>query len=326
MKCQTVRTDTAGNPYTAIARIKISPALEFGELNNSPESGNINTVQIIRDLRYEFEEYNMGYGLIDKNIEIVQSYNYLDIIIEIWGIDDAYAIATTAGNYDVTTSEKGALTYNVNVAGANEGAVTAPIVYLCSFTGEELKSILGNASLSTVLAADGTTIDAETATKLFNTLSVEFEGENGFTIPVLGPYSSMNVADAINKGALEVTKNGSGIDIKLNLMVANVGAKGTDKLEITESSSADLKGAIIVPDGSNDNKISGSIVFPQKIITAAENNSIENSQQTSSSSKTTNAATSPNNSESSSGGGSGCDSTGWGFVAAALLILRRRRG
>ena len=320
LKCQTVRAGEDGNPVTAIARIKIDPALDYAELNNSPESGHYNTVQIIRDLCYEFEEYNMGYGLIDKNIEIVQSYNYQDILEIIYGVDQARAIATTAGNYDVTTSENNALTYVVNVENASEGDVTAPIIYLCSFTGDELKSIFGQTfNISSILAADDTPIDIETASKLFKTLKVEFKGENVFTLPILGSNSSINVADAVNKGALEVTNNAGGIDIKLNLMVANVGTNESNKLEISESSNSELKGAIIVPDGSNDDKISGSIVFPQKQITADENIEAENNNQQTAAT-TTQTATTPNNSENSSGGSSGCN-LGLGLLSLSMLAL-----
>ena len=342
LTCQTTRTDSNGNPYSAIARIKIDPALEFGELNNSPESGNSDTIQIIRDLRYEFEEYNMGYGLIDKMLETVQSYNYEDIIEIIWGVEQAHAIATTASNYDVTTSENNALTYLVNVENASEGAVTPPMIYPCSFTADELKSIAGSSLYSpSMLAADGMPLDAATVSELFKTLKVEFKGENGFTLPILGANSSVNVADAVNKGALEVTNSGSGIDIKLNLMLANVGTADAGKLQITESSSADLKGAIIVPDGSNDDKISGSIIFPQKEITdAAQDNLTEgtqqNSNESSSSSNASRTSSSANNPENSSGGSSGCNlirSEELGFRSVFLFLAflylaftKRRRG
>jgi len=313
LTCQTVRTDETGNPSTATARIKIDPALEFGELNNSPESGNSDTVQIIRDLRYEFEEYNMGYGLIDKNIEIVQSYNYQDIISTIWGVDNAEAIATTASNYQVAASSTNALVYSVSVANVNKGAVTPPMTYLCSFTGEELKSILGYSLASSMLASDETPVDAATAAKIFSVLKIEFEGENGYALPILGPESSINVADAINKGALEVTyNNDQGIDIKINLMVANLASDST-ALKITESSRSNLKGAVIIPDGADDGQISGEIIFPQKEITASESDNDstetktdENNQQTTPKTQTIKTASNAQES-SSSGGGTGCN-------------------
>ncbi len=329
LKCETVRTDTSGNPYTAIARIKIDPALEFSDLNNSPESGNSDTVQIIRDLRYEFEEYNMGYGLIDKNIEIVQSYNYADIISTIWGVENAQAIATTASNYNIAATTDNTLAYVVSVAGANEGDVTQPITYLCSFTAEELNSLLGGSYNSSVVALADIALDSETVAKLFSVLKIEFQGENGFNIPVLGSNSSVSAADAVNKGALEVTNNGDGIDIKINLMVANVAANNSSKLEITESSNADLKGAIIIPDGVNDGQISGAVVFPQKEVVAAQENSTEdssatedNQQTTSGKAKTTTTTTTAANSqENSSGGSSGCNLSRNEEVGSRKLFL-----
>ncbi|MBR1486783.1 MAG: hypothetical protein IJ597_05970, partial [Synergistaceae bacterium] len=301
--------------------------------------------QIIRDLIYEFEEYNMGYIFTDKNpLELVQSYNYENVISTIWGVDEAHAIATTASNFNITTSSNNALAYVVNVADASNGAVTPPITYLCSFTTSELKTIFGtrydSVFAAKTSAASENALDAATTAKIFEVLKVEFQTSDGVSIPVLGSESSVNITDAVNKGALEISDNGQGIDIKLNLMLANLEANDSNKLELTESSNADLKGAIIVPDGVNDDKISGSIIFPQKEITTSQENNTNENETTETKTPTQSQTATSDNQGSGSGGSCNLMRNNAGaplaeleirsvllfFVIFAFAFLKIRRG
>ena len=290
----------------ATANIRIHP-LDFAELNNSPESGNRDTIDIIRNLRNTFKEYNMGYQNTD-----VGTYDYEKIIEEIFGAENAKAIAMTAGINGVTVADTSALTYVVNISeDVYEGTVTPPLSYLCSFSSGELKSILGTASYNSIMGnylLSAVNVDAYTASRLFSVLTVSFEGKNGFEIPVLGPDSSLSIYDAMSKRALEVETSDGGIDVKLNLMLANVEAKN-NTLEITKSSSSELNGAVIIPDGSNDGEIYGKIVFPQKDITAALTDFDEDTLGTTNQQSSNSTAKANNSSSSSSGdgGGGGCN-------------------
>ena len=331
----TLSTDLSGNPSTAIARIKISPELEFSDLNTSPESGNSDTVDIVRGLRYEFEEYNIGYGRVDKNIALIEDDKSTSVFEAIWGVTPS--LVSTANLNDIQILESDTSSTLVNIVGASAGALTRdPLVFPCTFSGSELKTALGESNYSNVqmdiMSSQfyNTAITKTTAAEIFKTLRIDFQGEENL-IHVLGPDSSVSVEEAIDCGALDIqpADNGNGIALKLTATLANVGVStGSVSAASDVGGASIINGSLIVPDGTNDNKIYGTMTFPQKKITAStseketktdstENKTTEQASQTSSEAK--------KSSSSSGSGGGGCNSLGLGFIAAILLMNLRTK-
>ena len=320
IKVQTDRTDLYGNPATATAKVRIVPDLEFGDLNNAPGTGYTDVNEIVRSLRTDFVEYNMGYQLTDKNPELVQNDSFQTIYEAIWGTSASVA-TVTYDDFSVSAVGDNVLGYAIDVA-ADEGAMTNTMIYPCKFSGDELKNILGESNYSAVAVnlaaaqAYNHNVDKVTAAEIFKTLRIDFQG-NETLIPVMGPDSSVSVADAIDNDALVVSPNddGKGISIELNAKIANVGVNSNvaGAALAFEGGAQIIEGVLIVPDGTGDSKISGVMTFPQKKLTAQTSSettstpteTTENVQQTSE--NTANTTTTGANSSSGGSSGGGCN-------------------
>ena len=234
----TQRANSSGEYPSDNARIKIDSEYTFGELNNSPLSGNSDALLMLRELRYNFDEYNLGYGLVDKNLDIVQTDVFQTIYNTIWGTSAAVVSSFTGSEINLNTAYSASDGYTpsqgagftVSFTGVNTGEMF-PLVFPWEFSGDELKTALGSQIYSSV-SEDlsiahkyGVPLSYLTAEEIFNSLRLEFQGKYS-SVPIIGNNSAINISDAVNCGALELlpADEGRGLLIKLTAYIANVNA------------------------------------------------------------------------------------------------------
>ncbi len=324
----TQRANSAGEYPSDSARIKIDPEYTFGDLNNSPLSGNSDALLMLRELRYNFEEYNLGYGLVDSNLDIVQSDIFQTIYNKIWGTSAAVVSSFTNSAFDLNTVYSASDGYtpsmgagfSVSFAGVNTGDMF-PLIFPWEFSGSELKAALGSEIYSSIeedLAMSyefDAPLNYSAAEKIFKSLRFEFQGKNS-SVPVLGTNSAVNIYDAVDCGALELiaSDDGKGLLVKLTAYVANVNSSSNYSGTIVNSEASSNQAQLVegnngnkllvVPDGLDDGEIYGTMWLAQKYAASSSTTSQTTNAQNKTSGTKSSAASSA--SSGSSGGGGGC--------------------
>lgn len=333
---KTQRSNTSGEYPSDSARIKIDPEYTFGDLNNSPLSGNSDALLMLRELRYNFEEYNLGYGLVDKNLDIVQTDIFQTIYNTIWGTSAAVVSSFTGSEFNLNTvysasdgftPSKGA-GFTVSFTGVNTGEMF-PVVFPWEFSGDELKTALGSQIYSSV-SGDlsiahkyGVPLSYLTAEEIFNSLRLEFQGKYS-SMPIIGNNSAINISEAIDCGALELlpADEGKGLLIKLTAYIANVNANnfnGAVYPAVSSNQARIINKLLVVPDGSADGEIYGTMWLAQKY---ASSTTTTTTQTTNTKNKTSDTKSSTGSESSSSGsGGGGCVSIRGEELGVRSLLL-----
>ena len=310
---RTQRPNSLGEYASDVARVKIVES-DFGEFNISPEPTNSDAKQILRDLRYDFTEYNMGYGLIDRTQEEVYSDVFKGIFGDLWSATPSVVssftnsevnLATAYNSSDGYTPSKGA-GFTVSFAGVNTGDL-APVVFPWKFSSLELQEALGSKIYANVLPdieaayTYGVPISYSAAEEIFSALRFKFEGKY-ISLPVIGD-DAVSISDAIDAKVLQLepVDGGRGLLVKLTASIANVYSSGSEVAGSTNSSGAKLinNKVLVIPDGSDDGEIYGTMWLTQ-------NSGVSTSSKTTTS--TTTGKTSDSGLGGSSGGGGGCAS------------------
>ncbi|MBQ9419743.1 MAG: hypothetical protein IJU31_05125, partial [Synergistaceae bacterium] len=340
----TTRMNSAGEYATDTARVKIDPDLNFSDLNTSPELTNSDANTILRDLRNDFEEYNMGYGLVDKSTDTVSSDTFQSTFGTLWQASSASLVSTfTSSSVNFSTAytasdgytpAKGA-GFTVSFAGVKTGDIM-PIVFPWKMSGSELQTALGSklyASVEQDLSMAyqyNTPINYSVAEDIFSALRFEFNGKSN-SFPVLSGDSGISVTNAMEAGALALEPNdsGKGLLIKLTAYIANVqtsnagnfynASENYNGAKLIEGSGKKL---LVVPDGSDDGEIYGTMWLAQKYSSS--------SASTTSSTQKTSSNTSSGGGDSGGGGCSGIRNEGLGirnvlFMLTCFAILGVRK-
>lgn len=209
---------------------------------------------------------------------------------------------TSYNNNDgLTASKKEAV--NINFRNRSTGDIF-PITYSWTFTGSELKEILG-------YDMTGRNITSTMADTLFEKLRIAYQTANG-TWSVVGG-DGVKGSDAMSSGALSLTQSdsGAGIHVELTAYLANVKVSGTDEGPQVISGTGTRK-ALIVPDGADDGAITGAMWILRGSSSSTPTQPDNNSNIT------------PNsNSDGGSGGGGGCETWSIGLLGLVLLLKRR---
>lgn len=336
----TQRPNSAGEYPSDSARIKIDPEYTFGELNNSPLSGNADALLMLRELRYRFEEYNLGYGLVDSGLDTVNNDIFQTIYNTIWGTSAAVVSSFTGSEFNLNTVYSASDGYtpamgagfSVSFSGVNTGDMF-PLVFPWEFSGAELKTALGSESYSKI-AEDlamaheyDANVNSSAAEEIFKSLRFEFQGKNSST-PVLGAASTIDIHDAVNCGALELlpSDEGKGLLIKLTAYIANVntdniygGAVINSESQSNQAQLVEGKGGnklLVVPDGLADEEIYGTMWLAQKYAASSATQTTTTQKLTSGTKSSTSNSSTSSSAGASSGGGGGCVS-----VRSVLLIF-----
>ncbi|MBR0094899.1 MAG: hypothetical protein IJP91_06430, partial [Synergistaceae bacterium] len=274
---RTQRPNSLGEYASDVARVKIVES-DFGEFNISPEPTNSDAKQILRDLRYDFTEYNMGYGLIDRTQEEVYSDVFKGIFGDLWSATPSVVssftnsevnLATAYNSSDGYTPSKGA-GFTVSFAGVNTGDL-APVVFPWKFSSLELQEALGSKIYANVLPdieaayTYGVPISYSAAEEIFSALRFKFEGKY-ISLPVIGD-DAVSISDAIDAKVLQLepVDGGRGLLVKLTASIANVYSSGSEVAGSTNSSGAKLinNKVLVIPDGSDDGEIYGTMWLTQ---------------------------------------------------------------
>ena len=339
---KTVRTNLAGEQVSASARIKITND-EYSEFNNSPSSTNSDITSMIRELRQDFEEYNMGYGLAAQTSSTVSTSAFQTAFSEAWNttsaavvsnIEDtnpAYNYSTAYTASDGFSPSKGA-GINVNLSGVNTGDIL-PLVYPWEFSGDELKTAIGsslyNEVAGEIMAAytNAETLSYSTAKKIFSALRIEFEGKNNSWF-ILGTNSDINLGEAINCGAivLEPRDYGKGLLVKLNACIANVNSESYGEVAVANFDGPQIvENLLIIPDGADDGEIYGTMWLAQKYPASSSTTTSTSTNTTTNSQNNTQNSTTSNGS-SGGGSGGGCNTGIFGFLIFVFgIILKKKR-
>ena len=337
----TVRTNAAGNVVSASKRVKVTSDLAYSDLNTSPQAPTADVNVLVRELRQNFSEYNIGYGFLSTSSEDVSSAYFQSAFTSVWGTSAANLISRAAAspeyNFTSTATTAGV---NINLSGRSAGDIY-PIIFPWEFSGTELEAALGTEIYNSILSdltysqVNSMPLSFMTAQKIFSVMKVEFEGVNNSWI-ILGPGGSVNVADALNSGALVLkpADSGHGVLMELTAYIANVTASGVNSSVVSGSSydgpqlvQSSNKKLLVVPDGLADNLISGTMWISDSNGNAT--GSLSQTTSSGSSSYGSSSGGSNNNSSSSSGGssdggGGGCSVMSLGLLAAAIIIFKRR--
>ena len=159
-------------------------------------------------------------------------------------------------------------------------------------------------------------MNANLADELFNSLRIDFQGASKVFQVVGG--SGVSAKDAYSNQALTLTKadGNKGVKVELTAYLANVNATGTnsDGVQLMGSGSRKL---LVVPDGTDDGAITGSMWMIQKSSSSSEPSEPEpGTPETPDDGKS--------GSKSGSGGGGGC-STFSMLSALALVFMHKRK-
>ena len=270
----------------------------------------------------ELAEHDIAISLADVSASSVKSSSFQRAFKEAWIADKATQITdlttstpefNTLTSYSATgytPSKKAAA--NINFQSRSNGDVF-PIVYSWTFTGDEIKALTG-------YDLSEKTLNANLADELFQTLRIDFQGA-GKVFQVVGG-SGVSGKDAYTNQALILTKadGNKGVKVELTAYLANVAATGSD------NDGAQLMGAgsrklLVVPDGTDDGAITGSMWMIQK----GSNSPAPNTPNTPDTPNTPNNGNSESNSGSGSGGGGGCSSFSAGIALALVFMIKRKK-
>ena len=171
----------------------------------------------------------------------------------------------------------------VGLAGRTRGDLLA-LRYRWNYSWDEL---------SNLLSRDVT--EAPEPSDLFRALTVVFHGTGSSAWPVVGA-GGVAAADAEKAGALALYSSGKGVSIEMTVCLANVQGPGSS----TRYAPQIIEGLLIVPDGTADGAIAGTMWMMEK-------------------------AVHPNESAPNNGKGGGCDGVLGGLMLLFVLPLLRRR-
>ena len=307
----TVRNSVNGNPATDSRPVRVTG--QYSNMNVSTEWQNyfMNYVQ-------EITEEDISLMLVDESSSTVRSSSFQRSFKDIWNVDTATHITdltsstpsfTTPKSYtasDGYVNSKNAAV-NINFQNRTNGDIF-PLTYTWNFSGDEIKTLLGSDLSGT------STLNSSTAENLFKALRVDFVGSSN-TWQVIGG-SGISAKDAFTNGALALTKTDAnrGVRIDLTAYLATVKASGNnDGPQLVKGSGSNK--LLIIPDGSDDGAISGTMWMVQS--SSSKGNS--NEQKT----PDTNNNTS-NGSGGGSGGGGGCEAFSFGLLGLALIFMKRK--
>lgn len=309
----TKRNTAGGTPATDSRAVRVLG--QYSYLNISPVYQNYLASYI-----QEIAEYDISLGLADVNTSGVKSSSFQREFKAAWKADKATQITdlttstptfSTRTSYNVSgyvPSKRAAA--NINYQNRSNGDIF-PLVYTWNFSGSEIKALLGS-DLSEK------TFNAKLAEELFNVLRIDFQG-TGKTFQVVGG-SGVSAKDAYTNQALTLTKadGNKGVSIQLTAYLANVEASGTnaDGVQFMGSGSRKL---LVVPDGTNDGAIAGSMWMIQK-------GSSPSTPDTPSVPDTPDTPDTPSKGNSGGGsGGGGCNASGLGLGVLAMFFMFRRK-
>ena len=307
----TKRNSSTGSPATDSRPVRVLG--QYSYLNVSSVYQNY-----FSQYNQELAEHDIALSLADVNSSSVKSTSFQRSFKAAWEADSASQITdltsstpsfNTLTSYNAsgyTPSKRAAA--NINFQNRSNGDVF-PLVYSWTFSGSEIKSLLG-------YDLSQKTLNANLADELFKSLRIDFQGASR-TFQVVGG-SGVSAKDAYTNQALTMTKadGNKGVNISLTAYLANVNASGNDSdgPQLMGSGSRKL---LVVPDGTNDGAITGSMWMIQKGSSSGGGDN-DNPSPNPNPSPDNN-----NNSGSGGGGGGGCSSLGLGLLGL-LFIFRRR--
>ena len=319
---ETVRLMSSGRPATASRRIIINADDFSGTYNYLNISANyMNQLYSYYESLQQFD-YDLSFYLADVNSSAVKASAFQSDFSSAWSVKatqitdltqsaPTFSTATSyTGSSGLVSSKKGAV--NISFRDRTAGDIL-PVVYSWNFSAEEVKAVLGS-EMSASQALNGTFAD-----KLFTSLRVEYQGVSS-TLPVIGG-TGVKASDALSCGALALTKSdgNKGLHIEVTAYLANVSASdSTSGAKLVRSSGSQK--LLVVPDGSDDGAIIGSMWMLQPAGTAPGTSGENTSQNTQQNSGGDNSGSSGEG----GGGGGGCESLGLGLLSAVILFKQRR--
>ncbi len=306
----TVRTnrETAGGVYATASRpVTVSGIYSYMNVVESFQTYFSSYIE-------QIAEHDIALSLVDANSSMVRASSFQRNFSDVWDSSASQVTEITAASsptfttyttYNNTEGLKASKNagVNINFQQRQDGDLF-PLMYSWNFTGEEIKALTGSDLSSTA------TITSTVATTLFDKLRIDFQGSS-VTCTVIGP-DGVSVAEAIDAGALVLTKadGGRGLHVELTVYLGNIAATGVgDGPQLVKSSGANM--LLIVPDGTSDGAINGTMWMAQK-------GSSSSTQPT----PVTPTPTTPTT--TSGGGGGGCESLGLGMIGAVIVFTLRR--
>lgn len=308
----TNRNTSSGTPATDSRPVRVTG--QYSYLNISSVYQNY-LAQYVTDLA----EHDISISFADVNSSSVKSSSFQRAFKTAWKADSATQItdltssaptlnkATSYNASGYIASKKAAA--NINFQDRTNGDVF-PVIYSWTFSGSEIKALTG-------YDLSEKTLNANLADELFNFLRIDFQGASK-NFHVVGG-SGVTAKEAYSNQALTLTKadGNKGVKVELTAYLANVNATGSnsDGTQLMGSGSRKL---LVVPDGTDDGAITGSMWMIQKSSSSSEPSEPEPSEpETPDDGKS--------GSKSGSGGGGGCDAFSAGIALALIFMLRRKR-
>ena len=305
---QTNRESITGTPASADRYIVVE-AFPASYMNTVPEVYRLYFVRYIDTLI----EHDMSVSIADVTVSSVTASSFQRNFKAVWPVSSANLITdlrsstpefTTASSYNTSdglSASKNAAV-SINFTGRAEGDMF-PLTYSWAFSGDEMKALLGT-------DLTGQDANSALAEKIFSALRVDYQSA-GRTWTVLGT-GGVSPSEALQYGALKLAKADSdrGIHIELTACIANVSATGSnDGPQFIKSAGAAY--LLVVPDGTADSALTGSMWMAQKASSTNTN--------------TSNGGSSSSESEGSGGGGGGgCSVFGLGLLGAVVFFMKRR--
>ena len=314
-------------------------------INAAPGANSYNT-ELIRELTREFIGFEVGYGYYNTVNGVILTSTFVSSTTRIWGINSASLItdfseiqpSVMASTNNVASSGFSTLQetgVSINMQDVEEGEML-PLTYPCDLSGTDLKGILGSevydSVASDLLAAsqNDSTVSDETAKKIFSSLRVEFKDKNGNIWPVIGAGTNVDLIKALDCEAIILSADNNlsgGIHFDLNTCIMNADATQNSEIAAADSTydGPQLVGEeglelLIIPDGVNDNEISGTIWVAQKDL---QGSTAQSQTVSSDESISQNSSTSDSNKDSGGGGG-GCELFNIGIFAVLMFALKRK--
>ncbi len=256
----------------------------------------------------------------------VESSTFQNAFVSAWGVGAQIATVAEDSDFDIT-SDSTTVTNSESFKNSKSGVAVVfndndvgdllPFQYSWYFTGTQMKDLTGD--FFTLSSDDELKASAASdVLDLQNVFRASFQSTEGSQIPVIGT-NGVSFSDAVSAGAFSVSEysgeSTTGVTITLKAYVANTEALSNTQLIETSDGSK----VLVVPDGTSDTSIAGSMFLLEKADTAALNDTTNNN----SSSTSTNSSSSTKS--SGGGGGGGCNISLSGIFAIACLSLLLRR-
>ena len=289
---------------------------------------NISTVyqNYLASYLQELAEHDIAISLADVNSSTISSSSFQRLFKSVWDADKAAQITelnTSTPSFNTLTSYSASgytpsknAAANINFQDRTNGDIF-PLVYTWNFSGSEIKNLTG-------YDLSDKTLNASFADELFKSFRIDFQGASKVFQVVGG--SGVSASEAYKSEALTLTKadGNKGVSVSLTAYLANVNAAGSnaDGPQLMGIGSRKL---LIVPDGTNDGAITGSMWMIQKSSSSGNDNSNDNNDNNGNGNNNNNGNgnNGNGNSDSSSGGGGGCNSLGLGLLGLLLIFKRK---